>query len=150
MTRPRTRTRRRKLEPRAQVTERLRRMARRRRDALVARLGGACVRCHASERLEFDHPRGRSWHPKRVSRWRRIKLYELDADAGNLRLLCRRCNARDGGRRGAAQKSEGAEQRAYAEGYAAHARDRREEADFEEPRKLAEFSGLEELDAPWT
>ena len=49
--------------------------------------------------LEFDHPHGRDWTPAKKNRWQRMVLYERDAAAGNLRLLCRSCNATDGNHR---------------------------------------------------
>lgn len=72
----------------------------RRRDALREKLGNRCAICGWKIGLEFDHPHGRSYEPRLLSSHTRIARYELDAAAGNLRLLCRECNARDGGRRG--------------------------------------------------
>jgi hypothetical protein len=73
-----------------------------RRRALIAQLGGVCEDgfCFETERLEFDHPEGRDWEPRRLSRLQRIARYEADAAGGRLRLLCRSHNAIDGnGRR---------------------------------------------------
>jgi len=75
-----------------------------RRRALIARLGARCAGCDQTEQdlmaaLEFDHPHGRDWTPAKKNRWQRMVLYERDAAAGNLRLLCRSCNATDGNHR---------------------------------------------------
>lgn len=83
----------------ARDKERIARNVRRRRAQLIAFLGGCCAKCHAREKLEFDHPRGRSWQPRKLSRHNRIARYWADARAGNLRLLCRSCNGRDGAHR---------------------------------------------------
>ncbi len=74
-----------------------------RRRALILELGGVCSSCGDDEErsgfsMEFDHPNGRDWTPSKLNRWQRQKLYERDAAMGLLRLLCRRCNARDGRR----------------------------------------------------
>jgi hypothetical protein len=69
-------------------------MYHRRRGELIRALGGKCLACGTDQSLEFDHPNGRNWKPRLLSRWMRIKNYERDAKAGNLRLLCRCCNAR--------------------------------------------------------
>jgi 5-methylcytosine-specific restriction endonuclease McrA len=79
--------------------------ARKRRDALIEKLGGACARCgqtaeESGYALEFDHPHGRDWEPRKLNRWSRVVRYERDAEAGRLRLLCKQCNSADGaGRR---------------------------------------------------
>lgn len=78
--------------------------ARRKRDALIAQLGGVCKRCgmtaeESGYALEFHHPHGRSWIPHKLNRWARVIRYERDARAGLLELLCKVCNGRDGGNR---------------------------------------------------
>lgn len=78
---------------RSAVGRRTKAMVKRRRKALIERLGGKCAECGTRRRLEFDHPRGRDYDPARLSQWRRIKRYEEDARAGNLRVLCRFDNA---------------------------------------------------------
>ena len=72
-----------------------------RRARLISLLGGCCADgfCFETERLEFDHPEGRDWEPRRLSRLQRIARYESDAVAGRLRLLCRAHNAIDGNAR---------------------------------------------------
>ena len=73
------------------------------RRRLIAEMGGICTSCGDDEdtsgfALEFDHPNGRDWTPRKKNRWVRMTLYWRDWRAGNLRLLCKRCNARDGQR----------------------------------------------------
>lgn len=71
-----------------------------RRAALVAQLGGKCANAKCGSRLElqFDHPNGRAWRPDRCG-WTRLKIYEREARAGIIRLLCAKCNRADGARR---------------------------------------------------
>jgi len=73
--------------------------ARRRREIYTARrmqlitdLGGRCENCGAIEKLEFDHPHGREWTPRKHDVLTRLKKYAADYAAGNLRLLCSHCN----------------------------------------------------------
>lgn len=82
------------LTPARLVTLACVRSYRRRRQALIERMGGRCVLCGSTEQLELDHPYGREWKAKDVNRWTRIKLYEQDFEFGNLRLLCKPCNLR--------------------------------------------------------
>ena len=70
-----------------------------RRQALIRQLGGKCARCGAEDNLEFDHPRGRPWNMGSKNQMSRMTQYQRDADAGNLQLLCKPCNARDGAAR---------------------------------------------------
>jgi hypothetical protein len=70
-----------------------------RRAALVTQLGGRCQICGTTMNLEFHHPTGRPYEPRRMGRHNRIAAYYRDAAAGNLGLLCRSCNARDGAQR---------------------------------------------------
>jgi hypothetical protein len=73
---------------------------RRRREALIARMGGVCVfcRCSVVRCLEFDHdpPSTRTWSVKKTARLQRMRRYERDYAAGHLRLLCHSCNANAG------------------------------------------------------
>lgn len=73
----------------------------REREQLIIRLGGKCALCPCREfyRLEFDHPNGRPYDLATLSRLSRLRLYQKEADQGTVRLLCRSCNAEDGGRR---------------------------------------------------
>ena len=66
---------------------------RRRRAALINRMGGVCSKCGSRFRLEFNHQVERDWQPREVSRGRRMDLYERDFERGELDLLCRICNA---------------------------------------------------------
>lgn len=71
----------------------------REREQLIIRLGGKCALCPCKEfaRLEFDHPNGRPYALETLSRLSRLRLYRKEADQGTVRLLCRTCNAQDGG-----------------------------------------------------
>jgi len=85
---------------RSDVGKRTKRSVRRLRSALLAKLGGRCAKCGAVERLEFDHhPEACTWEPQKVSQWIRIARYRREAAKGQLRVLCRSCNAKDGSRR---------------------------------------------------
>ena len=55
-------------------------------------LGGKCVLCGSVVDLTFDCilPRGGAHHAKEVSS--RMAFYAREMAAGNLQLLCRRCN----------------------------------------------------------
>lgn len=68
----------------------------RRRNRLIQRLGGKCVECESIVDLEFDHIFPRNWKSHTVSSDRRLAIYEQEADAGLLQLLCRSCNAKKG------------------------------------------------------
>ena len=70
-----------------------------RRRALIAALGGRCVKCGKKTKwLEFHHKdqRTRTWQANRTNCLRRIKLYERDAEAGLLELNCHDCHPRPG------------------------------------------------------
>jgi hypothetical protein len=69
-------------------------MVKRRRAALITRLGGKCIGCGATQNLQFHHPNGRPWIPRRLARHNRIPICERDAAAGNLQLLCISCHSR--------------------------------------------------------
>jgi len=70
--------------------------ARKVRDQLIDQLGGQCVHCGATERLEFDHINGRDW-PAAQTEWsHRMSIVRREASEGQIQLLCRRCNARKG------------------------------------------------------
>lgn len=66
------------------------------REALRQQMGGRCVKCDAAELLEFHHPRGRTWEPRRCNLRHRMRRYQQDYLRGNLQLLCSTCNGRDG------------------------------------------------------
>ncbi len=88
---------------RGYARERRQRLSRyhREREALIIQLGGKCIRCLCLDfrRLEFDHPNGRPYDLEKLSRLSRLKLYQKEAQQGTVRLLCRTCNAQDGGGR---------------------------------------------------
>lgn len=65
---------------------------------LISQLGGKCVRCEETRprRLEFHHIRERTWVARELSRWSRMKRYREEAEAGEIELLCRSCNAKLG------------------------------------------------------
>lgn len=65
---------------------------------LIEELGGCCVWCGKTTRLELDHIEGRTWKPSLVSWHRRIRRYRDEAAAGLLQVLCKTCNAVKGGR----------------------------------------------------
>jgi 5-methylcytosine-specific restriction endonuclease McrA len=69
-----------------------------RRAALVARLGGVCACCGSAKDLELDHyPERARVELRRMSQGQRQREYEREAERGNLRLLCSRCNGSAGG-----------------------------------------------------
>lgn len=74
------------------------------RERLIESMGGACELCGVEYDLEFDHPNGREWEPRKLNRWARLAAYRRDLAAGNLRLLCGLCNKIDGGRRAARRR----------------------------------------------
>ena len=71
------------------------------RDILIRLLGGRCQDgfCFESEQLEIDHPRGRPYSPRSLSRLQRAGQYLFGAFNGDVRLLCRTHNAVDGWKR---------------------------------------------------
>lgn len=81
--------------PRRSASDRARNCSTR-RAALVKVLGGACSACGSRSKLEFHHPAGRDWEPRKTSRWARIKRYEQEAASGLLAIKCRHCNAVEG------------------------------------------------------
>lgn len=80
---------RRRREHRARVM-----MYRRRRIALLEKLGAKCDLCPETDisKLQFDHLNPREWVARKVCRWTRIKLYEREAEQGLIRILCGHCN----------------------------------------------------------
>lgn len=63
---------------------------------LEKQLGGKCVDCGGTVRLTFDHIHGRDWDIRRVHATKRLRIYQEEADAGLLQLLCLWCNSRKG------------------------------------------------------
>lgn len=63
---------------------------------LIAQLGAKCSACGATSSLELDCivPRGDDHHRLEMSM--RATFYRREARAGNLQVLCERCNAAKG------------------------------------------------------
>lgn len=66
------------------------------RQRLIDLLGGECVECGATEKLEFDHRVQRDWVG--VDLWSNHKLrkYAEEIAEGKIELRCWSCNARKG------------------------------------------------------
>lgn len=62
------------------------------RDRLRVAMGAKCVKCGATEELEFHHPHGRNWVARKKNQLARMKLYWRDFMLGLLELLCSGCN----------------------------------------------------------
>jgi hypothetical protein len=67
-----------------------------RRKDIIERLGGCCVFCCSIRKLEVDHKDGRDWDINKVTLRKRIVKYEQEEKEGKLRVLCRKCNGKDG------------------------------------------------------
>lgn len=74
------------------------RQYKKRRLALIEKLGGKCVDCGTAALavLEFDHLTPRTWKANRTGRMERIRRYEREAADGEIELRCRECNNRKG------------------------------------------------------
>ena len=73
------------------------------RSALLIALGQRCQGCGGTllSVLEIDHVDGRAWSLRGTDSLERALRYCQEyRDGVHLRVLCRRCNARDGARRG--------------------------------------------------
>lgn len=90
------RKRTRKPETWQESKERAKRSAARSRERLIAELGGRCVECGTTERLEFDHLTPRTWDRNSLNAHRRMAMYKREAAEGKIQLLCRSCNASKG------------------------------------------------------
>lgn len=68
--------------------------AKRRALHLKKLLGMKCALCPESDpdKLQFDHPYGRDWIPRKKSRWQRITIISREILQGRVRLLCGPCN----------------------------------------------------------
>lgn len=75
---------------------RQREWAAKKRAELIEQLGGCCVDCGKTRRLEFHHTVPRTWVANRLSRWARMVRYIREAAEGKITLLCRRCNVKRG------------------------------------------------------
>lgn len=71
-----------------------------RRRALIAQLGGKCNSCGTNRGLQFDHRKPRRWEPSKLSRSKRLAIYERAARAGKLQLLCADCHVAKSAREG--------------------------------------------------
>lgn len=70
------------------------------RAILIAVLGGVCAWCGSDDHPEVDHVDGRDWVPRELSATARLQRYFAEFRAGvRLRVLCKRCNSKDGRRR---------------------------------------------------
>lgn len=74
-------------------TKRRLRQYRRRRRALIVKMGSICRYCAAQKHIEFHHTQPKDWIPSKTSRLQRIRNYERDYAKGVLQLACRSCNA---------------------------------------------------------
>jgi 5-methylcytosine-specific restriction endonuclease McrA len=63
---------------------------------LVRVMGGHCCICGTTNNLQFDHPWGSTWMIRDQNARNRALRYFADWRNGNLRLLCRWCNRKDG------------------------------------------------------
>jgi 5-methylcytosine-specific restriction endonuclease McrA len=65
---------------------------------LIVQLGGRCVTCGLDNplELEFHHLHTRTWTARHTSRWQRLAHYRREAAAGEVELLCSRCNRKAG------------------------------------------------------
>lgn len=68
--------------------------AARRRQVLVAMLGGSCQLCGRTEHLEFHLLSGDGAAHHLMSSRDRVYFYSAEAARGNLRLVCRDCHRR--------------------------------------------------------
>jgi hypothetical protein len=78
------------------MAKRHKRWASRQRQLMIAAMGGACAACGSTEALTFDciAPRGDSHH--RGNAVERMTFYRREARAGNIQVLCDKCNALKG------------------------------------------------------
>lgn len=68
----------------------------RERARLIELLGGKCVECGSTEKLEFHHTHPRGWVASHLNRWQRLAEYKRDIARGHIELLCKACNCRSG------------------------------------------------------
>lgn len=64
------------------------------RVALIEEMGGKCVDCGETDtkELEFEHPQGRDWEPRKKSYSARMSIYRREWKAGLIVLCCADCN----------------------------------------------------------
>lgn len=71
--------------------------AKRRRRALVTKLGGVCADCGSKRRLEIHHVEGRTWDVEKLSPQCRAARYWREYREGiPLAVLCKSCNSKRG------------------------------------------------------
>ena len=78
------------------MSRRNKRLALHQRVRLLVELGNKCATCHTITDLTFDCivPQGHRHHSMDASA--RMCFYHRQHEAGNLQILCRRCNGRKG------------------------------------------------------
>ena len=65
------------------------------RNALIAELGGECEGCGTKKDLAFDHPLGCTWNRYSKNAMQRLRMIRFEIDFGiPVRLLCDSCNTR--------------------------------------------------------
>jgi 5-methylcytosine-specific restriction endonuclease McrA len=87
-----------KEKKRATRTARVREWVARKRVWLIEQMGGCCSNpeCRSLLNLEFHHKTVRTWVARKVSRWQRMANYVREWKAGELELLCTKCNKKAG------------------------------------------------------
>lgn len=79
------------------MAKRQREWAKRRRNDLVMLLGGVCVECGATTKLEIDHVNGRDYDIRRLCPSARVSRYWREYREGiPLTVRCKECNTRRG------------------------------------------------------
>lgn len=74
-----------------------RRMLKRRKDELVALLGGKCEKCGSTGNLTIEHKEGRDYQVRKLSSLQRLKRYKEEFLTGvKLAIRCLSCNSSDG------------------------------------------------------
>lgn len=76
--------------------KRQREWARKERVRLIELLGGVCVDCGATDRLEFDHREPRTWVNKHHDPSARMSKIRAEIARGIIELRCPDCNKRKG------------------------------------------------------
>lgn len=70
--------------------------AKKERARLITELGGKCVHCGSTEKLQFHHTVARTWIASKLNRWSRLARYKEDIAAGHIELACKPCNQKLG------------------------------------------------------
>lgn len=76
------------------MAKRQKKWARKVRDSIFNLLGRVCIKCGATEKLEFDIivPVGNNDHHKKMDWSWRMSFYKRQLEIGNLQILCAKCN----------------------------------------------------------